>query len=151
MIKELVLAIVLGALLGLGVTGGYLALNKKNTKIDQPKQQVEITTPTAIPTASENSNASKLNENSQLNITSPQADSLVATDKIDIEGITTANSLIVVTTTSKTFSGKSDQKGQFSIPITIDSGINFIKISAIDQNNNQFDTQVNVTYSTAKI
>ena len=148
MIKELVLAIILGALLGLGVTGGYLALNKKDTKINQ-SQPVQVTTPTAIPTTTNNTESSK--QNSQLTITSPEENALVSTDQIDINGTTSVNSLIVITTASKTFSDKSDTKGQFSIPIKLDSGINFIKISAIDKDNNQFDTNINITYSTAKI
>ena len=147
MIKELILAIILGSLLGLGVTGGYLALHKKDIK-NNPSKQIEITTPTSIPTTTISETPK---QPSQISISSPENDALISTDQTTIKGTTSPNSLIIITTASQTFSDKSDTKGNFSVSIKLDSGINFIKISAIDQTNNQFDTTINVTYSTAKI
>jgi len=147
MIKELILAIILGSLLGLGVTGGYLALHKKDIK-NNPSKQIEITTPTNTP-ATTISETPK--QTSPISISSPESDALVSTDQITIKGTTSPNSLIIITTASQTFSDKSDAKGNFSVAIKLDSGINSVKISAIDQSNNQFDTSTNITYSTAKI
>ena len=48
-----------------------------------------------------------------------------------------SKSNIVIATSIETFVGKSDEKGNFKIPITLESGLNIIKISSIDQENNQ--------------
>jgi len=148
MIKELFLAIALGALLGFGITGGYLALHPKNT----PKNTTTIVEPTVIPTISSTPDSqTNSNQNNQLSITSPEDNLLVSSAKINIIGATVANSHIIITTTSQTFVGQSDSNGNFNIPIALDSGLNIVKISSIDSTDNQLDTQLNITYSTAKI
>jgi hypothetical protein len=147
MIKELFLAIALGALLGFGITGGYLALNQKSTSKNTP---ATITEPTVIPTISSNT-APTTAPSSQLSISSPEDNLLVSTSKLNIIGTTIANSHIVITTASKTFLGQSDNQGNFNIPIDLDSGLNIIKISSIDSTDSQLDSQLNITYSTTKI
>ena len=150
MIKELFLAIIIGALLGFGITGGYLTLHQKN----QPQQSVIITTPTIIPTSApelptfeeENSNSTN-----KLSITFPEDNLLVSNSSLKITGNTISNSQIIINTSTQNFMGQSDQDGLFTIPIKLDSGLNIIKISAIDSNGNQLDTELNITYSTAKI
>jgi len=152
MIKELFLAIALGALLGFGITGGYLALHQKSTPKNNSSTIVE---PTVIPTISTTANPDTSQNNSAstnpLSITSPEDNLLVSTAKINITGTTTANSRIIINTTSETYLGQSDSQGNFSIPIVLDSGLNIIKISSIDSADNQLDNQLNITYSTTKI
>ncbi|MFA5749680.1 MAG: hypothetical protein WC895_00455 [Candidatus Shapirobacteria bacterium] len=146
MIKELFLAIALGALLGLGITGGYMALNQKNTKENKP----EITEPTVIPTITGIIQTDS-NSSNKLDITSPENNLLVSVAKINIIGTTSINSQIVINTISKTVIGQSDDKGNFNIPIELNAGFNIIKISSIDSTDNQSDSQLNITYSTVKI
>jgi len=148
MIKELFLAIVLGGILGLGVTGGYLTLKQKN---QNPKPPI-ITQPTTIPTPTislitTNNNSSTKN----LNITYPEDNLLVSKDTIDITGNTTSNSQIIINTATDSFIGQSGQEGKFTVPIKLDAGLNIVKISSIDKDGNQLDTEINITYSTAKI
>jgi hypothetical protein len=147
MIKELFLAIALGALLGFGITGGYLALNQKNTSKNTP---ATITEPTVIPTIS-NTVTPTTTPSSQLSISSPEDNLLVSTSKLNIIGTTIANSHIVITTATKTFLGQSDAQGNFNVSIDLDSGLNIIKISSIDSTDSQLDSQLNITYSTTKI
>lgn len=150
MIKELLLAIIIGGLLGFGVTGGYLTLRQKN----QTQVPVIISQPTTIPTPtivdSSIINIDK-STNDKLTIVSPENNLLVFNENININGNTTNNSQIIINTTTENFTGKSDSKGYFDIPIKLQGGLNIIKISAIDTDGNQLDTELNITYSTAKI
>lgn len=153
MIKELLLAIILGALLGLGVTGGFFVIQKNKTN-----SVTATVTPTLSDTIS-NSNDSitptitttKDEASKDLIISSPQDNSVASKSKISIEGQTKPNSIIVITTLSKTYNSTSDENGEFSSSIELDGGINQIKITAIDENDNQSESNLSVTYSTAKI
>lgn len=151
MFKEFLLAIIIGAILGLGVTGGYLTMHQKNETPKKNNNSV-IVEPTLIPTTTNNNlttNETKPTE--EINITSPEPNSLLTTEKTSITGTSPKNSNIIITTPTNSFIGKSDDQGNFQIPITLDSGLNIIKITSIDQENNQKDTSINITYSTAKI
>jgi hypothetical protein len=148
MLKEFILAIIVGAILGFGFTGAYLSMHQKN---ETPKQNESIITePTLIPTLA-NQNSTTKEENRSINITSPENNSLLSSSKTTITGTTTPKSNIVIATTTNTFTGKSNEQGNFEIPINLEAGLNIIKISAIDSENNQKDTSINITYSTAKI
>ena len=149
MIKEYILTIVVSALLAFGITGGYLSIHQKsnNTKIN--KNTAIITEPTLVPTVANQPTTEPKKDS--LKITSPENNILLSTEKTTVTGNTTANSNIIIATTDNTFTGKSDDDGKFEIPITLETGLNIIKISSIDSNNNQKDTTINITYSTAKI
>lgn len=148
MIKELFITIILGAILGFGATGAFLTLNKGNTKSN-------ATTISPIPTDTQMSTQVSITpiseKKSPINITSPENDSVLSTSKTNIKGNTKPNSLIIISTPSKTFSDKSNSNGVFNISVELDSGINPIKISSIDQDDNQDETEITLTYSTTKI
>lgn len=150
MFKELILATIIGAILGLGVTGGYMTIQHKT---EPPKEKSVIIEPTLIPTTTDNNpntdDSSKLSK--EIIINSPEPNSLLSSEKTSIIGTTTKNSHIVVITSTNSFIGQSDDQGNFQIPITLESGLNIIKITSLDQENNQKDTSINITYSTAKI
>lgn len=149
MFKELILATIIGAILGLGVTGGYLTSQQKNQSTHE--EQI-ITEPTLIPTSSQTQPAFSSEEKTgTVNITSPENNALLTSNKTSISGTTSKNSNIIITTSTNSFIGKSDENGNFTIPITLDNGFNIIKITSIDTNNTQKDTLINITYSTAKI
>jgi len=148
MLKEFILAIIVGAVLGLGLTGGYLTMHQKNKPIK--RNESVITEPTLIPTSTDQ-NLNAENENNSIEITSPENNSLLASSKTTITGTTTPKSNIIIATSTDTFTGKSDEDGNFEIDINLDTGLNIIKISSIDSDNNQKDTSINITYSTAKI
>lgn len=150
MIKELFLAIILGGILGFGFTGGYLTLSQKN----QPQNRVVITEPTIIPTpvTSEVTAESETKDSTnKLTITSPENNLLVSASLLNVTGSATANSQIVINTSTDTFTTQSDSEGLFDIEIELEAGLNIIKISSVDPLGNQLDTEINVTYSTAKI
>jgi len=146
MIKELLLAIVLGALLGFGVMGSYLAIHKKTTN-NQPKT-VEVSPTPFI----ENSISSENNlKNETLNIDTPEDNAVVSVSKIDFSGTTKPNSNIIITTLSKSFNTIASEEGKFSLSIDLESGTNFVKITSVDPDGNQTDISKIITYSTAKI
>lgn len=148
MIKELFITIILGAILGFGATGAFLTFNKGNTKSN-------VTTISPIPTDTQMSTQVSITPTSEkkspINITSPENNSVLSTSKTNIKGNTKPNSLIIISTPSKTFSDKSNSNGVFNISVELDSGINPIKISSIDQDDNQDETEITLTYSTTKI
>ena len=149
MIKEYFIAIIFGAILGLGITVGYFALhqnnNQQNTvKISSTTTDIQMSTQVSItPSISEKKSA--------INITSPEDKTVLSTAKTNIKGNAKPNSLIIISTPSKTFSDKSNSNGVFSISIELDSGVNLIKISSIDSDDNQDETEITLTYSTTKI
>ncbi len=150
MIKEILLAAFIGGILGLGVTGGYITLQNKNVSAKN-NQKAVITEPTLIPTQPESLMKTDNKTSDNIKINSPEDNSLVSSEKTNITGTTTPNSHIIIATISKSFVGQSDNQGKFDIPVTLDSGLNTVKISSIDSDNNQKDTQINITYSSAKI
>jgi len=152
MIKEFILAITLGALLGFGITGSYLALNnsKKVTSIASPTPTIvqnQNTTPIPTSTSPEPTNQSS----HTLTIDSPQNESIVAVSSVTIKGLTSPLSSIIVTTATKSYYTNSDDTGKFNLDIEVDSGPNQIQIDSFDPLDNQASVALLVTYSTAKI
>lgn len=149
MIKEYFLAIILGAILGLGVTGGYFAyrqntIKSTTTEISPIPTDSQMSTQISVtPTVSE--------KKSSINITSPEDGTVLSTAKTNVKGTAKPNSLVIISTPSKTFSDKTNSNGVFDIIVDLDSGVNLIKISSIDSNDNQDETELTLTYSTTKI
>ena len=118
------------------------------------ESKIIITQPTTIPTPTPETSlaTADIQEiNNNLNITSPENNLLVSESSLNITGNTINNSQIVINTATENFIGQSDKNGLFDIPIKLEAGLNIIKISAIDPLGNQLDTELNITYSTAKI
>jgi hypothetical protein len=154
MIKELVLAIILGALLGFGLTGGFVAVQKSKTTsttaqitpMITPQETISgtVTTPTTIPPEDTST------DNHQLIVESPENESIVANSQITIKGSTSPQSHLIITTPIKTYYLIADNAGNFSTDIEIESGINLIQMESIDSKDNQASAKIYVTYSTAK-
>lgn len=153
MIKELFLAIALGSILGFGITGAFFALNKNKTTTKQNSVEISPTpTITDIQMSTQITTTPGLSQtDTSINITSPENNAVLSNSKISIKGDSKPNSLIIISTQTKTFSGKSNANGVFSISIELESGINLIKINSIDSEDNQDQIEINLTYSTAKI
>lgn len=156
MIKEFILASTLGAILGFGITGSFIALTRNKTAPAPKTSQVTTstvtdTTPAPIVSPLPSSAESPSSGASTINIISPQPNSIVANSRVTVNGSTAANSLITISTTTKVFTSTSNTNGDFSLDIELESGANILNITAVDPNDNQSDTQLLVTYSTAKI
>lgn len=152
MIKEYLIAIILGSILGFGITNTYHSL-KNNPKTNLIVNQNNSTTPPPPNNSPENSEPSDSDQNqgSVLNLTSPSNYDIVNNSKIEIVGSATPQSTIVINTPVNSYLGQTDKNGQFNLKVDLESGFNIIQISAIDSAQNQSDLEIVVTYSTAKI
>ena len=139
MIKELSIAIALGALIGFGATSGIIALKKQNkTSLSPPTPIVQTSDLTSTPDQQDHT----------LTITSPDNEIVVDSDQIDILGQTTPASQIVIHTQKDSFFIEADQSGVFSQTITLEGGANLIQISSISPTEQQVDLDLIFTYST---
>ena len=86
----------------------------------------------------------------QINIDSPETESIVANSQINLKGTTNANSRLIISTPVDTYYATATTTGSFGLNVEIESGINLIQIDSIDLNDNQATAQINITYSTAK-
>lgn len=151
MIKELFITVILGALLGFGLTGGFLAV--KNHSSNQTSTLITIT---PIPSNADVKSSPAPTEtilstgNDQIVIDYPLNESIVTNSKITLKGNSSSKSTLIITTPLKTYYTTADDTGHFSLDIEIDSGANLIQIDSIDSQDNQSTTQILVTYSTAK-
>lgn len=149
MIKEYLLAIILGTFLGLGITGSYFAYHQNNiksnaTEISPTPADSQMSTQISVtPSVAE--------KKSSINITSPEDNTVLSTPKINIKGDAKPNSLIIISTPSQTFNDKANSNGVFSVSVELDIGVNLIKIDSIDSEDNQDETKLTLIYSTAKI
>ncbi len=154
MIKELLIAITLGALLGFGVTGGIVALRKNQTTTPVTATDISPTptiTDTSVNTDSTSDSDENLNTNShQITIESPADESVTGNSQVTIKGSTTPQSHLVISTPIKTYFVIADNAGNFNTDIEIDSGVNQIQIDSVDPQDNQATKQIIITYSTAK-
>jgi Bacterial Ig domain len=147
MLKEIILAIIIGALLGFGLMGGYLAINNKKKNDDNPPV---ITSPAPVSDSDSNQSPNS-SENKNIIIDSVEDYDIVDNDDLTLSGNTTPNSTIVVTLDDQILDDVSDKKGEFTFDLSLESGLNIIKITVIDEQNNQSEKELHITYSTAEI
>lgn len=141
MVKELIIAIILGAVIGFGATSGIIALRNQN------KEPLISPTPTAK--ADSLTPASEEQETHTLTITNPDNETVTDSDEIDIEGQSTAKSHIVIHTQKDSFFINADESGSFSQGVELEGGANLIQISSISPDEQQISMDLIVTYSTA--
>jgi len=162
MIKEILLAITLGALLGFGATGAFVAVKKTkanppvatNQSLDENNLQTTPIPPQTAPTTTDSSpttpSPSPFPTTLPLEITQPENESVSPNSKVTLRGTSLPNTTIIVSTASKTYTATTSTSGKFNLDIELESGANFITVSAVDQEGNQTDSELVVTYSTSK-
>ncbi len=152
MIKEFVLTIILGAVLGFGITGSYIVIHKNGQQTISATNIQTSPTPIISETIIETTpTPTSTITNPNLTITAPENNSILSTETTSIKGTAKNNSSIIISTNSQTFTGQANSNGIFSINITLNSGANLVKITAIDSDDNQTETELLLTYSTTKI
>lgn len=159
MFKEITLAITLGALLGFGLTGGYLASQKSKRVTRQPVPTPAQGETTPAPTSAANSKLIEdtkpetvsTNPESTLIITSPKNEDIVNNSLLEITGTASPNSQVIVNTSLKHYQTTASDNGEFKLETDLESGLNNIQIDAFDQSDNQSTVNLQITYSTAKI
>ena len=141
--KEVILAIVGGAVLGLLVIGGLWWTNKTTTEENPiiPSPTPLITqAPTLTPALS-----------LPLEIINPENESIIEEEEITLEGKTIPGSVVVVIYPEGENIVEADKEGNFETEITLVGGANEIKITAYDEEGNQAEKNLTLIYSTAKI
>jgi len=145
--KEVLLAIIIGFTLGLVITFGIWQANKalKQAVPEQtlPTSQVQEEEKTPSPTLP----PSQIS----LTITSPEDNSIINKEKIDISGKTSSKATVVITYEEGEKIIEADENGNFASEITLVGGANEITVSAYDQDGNETTKTLNLVYSTAEI
>lgn len=137
--KEVLVAIIVGVLLGSAVAFGiwrvnsYLASKQNSTSSTEqsPLQQEEKPVST-----------------SQLIITQPEDNSVSSKNSVTIKGSAAPNSTIVIIGNSSELMTQSGSDGSFEQDIDLDGGANNITIIAYDDQGNESKQSLIVVYST---
>ena len=142
--KEISIAIVFGLIVGLIITIGMYrartALQDTTGETPQPLTQdipSQVTDVNPIDTA-------------DLRITEPANESMSTVATIHISGATFPDSTIVVLQNESEIIGLSDSAGNFSIPITLQSGANIFRIRAIAAGHPMIEKIRTVVYETTE-
>jgi len=145
--KEVLLAIIIGFALGLVITFGIWKANKALKEVapkeQLPPSQVEEEEKVLSPTPS----SSQLS----LVIISPEDNSIINKEKINISGKTSSGATVVITYEEGEKIIEADNNGNFNIDITLVGGANEITISTYDEDGNEATKTLNLVYSTAEI
>ena len=152
MVKELIIAIILGSTLGFILTGTFLKLSNNKTISGQspiPTQTTQLS-PTPV-TTSDAQIVATPTPSVNLTISTPTDESISDTAKITVKGTTMPNNLVLVKTSIDTYTDTADGTGAFSIPVELDTGSNLVQVLSFDKDDNQTEVDINVTFSTAKI
>lgn len=158
--KEVVLAIAIGFILGLIITGGIWIANRSlknlpqteatNTTTNEPAAQANPAdnAPTTKPA---DPNTTTPVTNQTLTVSQPVDEALFTTSSISVKGKTVANSIVAVLYELGEQIVTADATGNFSTDITLEGGYNMISITSIAPDNSQSSQNIVVTYTTSKL
>ncbi|NMC35940.1 hypothetical protein GYA49_02745 [Candidatus Beckwithbacteria bacterium] len=137
--KEILLAIGIGAILGLVVTYGIYTANKAIINKQAGLNPQTTTIPTPTPAAQ---------EQIKLEVDEPQSGIAVDTAKITITGTTTPEAIIAIVAEGEDYLAQADQAGYFSQEITLIKGANTVTVSASDGELVSPSQTIQIVYST---
>jgi hypothetical protein len=141
--KEVLIAVVLGIIVGLVITFGMYTAN---TALQRKAQQIKDASPTPTPT-SELQNG----QNSSIIVYGPEDNMLTDKDKVQLSGSTDPNAIVVIFVNDKETITTADGKGNFSAELSLVGGSNIITTIATDTNGKQNQDQRAVVFSTASL
>ena len=143
--KEILIAIIIGFILGLVITFGIWTANKslqentqtQTTEVNESQPIVE-TSPT---------------EEGQISliISSPENNTIVNQAKVEISGQTVAQATVIILFEEGEEVFQVDEKGEFSQEINLVGGANEIKITAFDAEGSEANKILNLVYSSVEI
>ena len=143
--KEILIAIIIGFILGLVITFGIWTANRslqentqtQTTEVNESQPIVE-TSPT---------------EEGQISliISSPENNTIVNQAKVEISGQTVAQATVIILFEEGEEVFQVDEKGEFSQEINLVGGANEIKITAFDAEGNETNKTLNLVYSSVEI
>jgi hypothetical protein len=140
--KEVIIAILLGFVVGLFIAYGIYTANKavKDTKITQPISTNNESLPSPTPGLS-----------FSLTLNEPEDNIVLNSDTATVSGQTEPKTVVAVMGEEGEELILSDEQGLFSTSLELIGGLNQIKVVAVDTNGNKQEKEINVIYSTADI
>ena len=130
--KEVLFAVLAGGLLGLIIAFGVSRLN--STLSDRDSASTE-----ASPTPSTNVG---------LTLAKPSQNQVFSTSTIELSGLTTANTWIVISDEEEDYVIQTDNSGAFLEEVSLVGGLNQIVVTALAEDGSQISETVRVAYST---
>jgi hypothetical protein len=165
MFKEITLAIILGGLLGVGLTGGIITLKNQN-RLPSFFQVAADTFPTPVITTSLTANNLTSPTSTQVSptlsiptpapvsnieITNFKSGQIVSKSVATLKGLSPPNSQIIIVTPQGSVISSSTPDGLFEIDVQLESGFNPLEITCIDPQDATSQINFSLTYSTAQI
>ncbi len=138
--KEVILAISIGFALGLIITFGIWTANQSLKNLPQPSPKAAVA-PSPSP----------VSPTTSLVISSPDDESLVATDSITLSGTTTPKATLLILSENGEQTATADASGNFSLDIDLITGFNTITVYSYAADGQETSRALTITYSTAKI
>jgi len=141
--KEILIAILIGFILGLIITFGIWTANKslKDNQEETPQTGgVSILQP-----------EEETKENLSLKIIEPVNNSISEEEEITIKGSASPSAIITIIYQEGEKILEADEEGSFETEISLVGGTNEIEISAYDEEDNKTTKTLSIIYSTAKI
>lgn len=138
--KEVLIAILLGGILGLAIAFGVWRVNLALTSNTQTQRLTESESRTS-------SNEQEQNSKSLI-ITEPENNALVSLSPITVKGRAEKNSIIIITSPTDEVSAVADAQGNWTGNIKLEAGANAILVMAINENRDEEIEELTVTYST---
>lgn len=146
--KELVIAILIGLLIGFGLAAGFWSKTKTSSiklgflqKNNQQKND-NITTVTPKPTIEKDKEV-------QLKIINPENEIVHEEEDLTVQGKTNPNATVVVIWEEGEDILVANDDGSFETKITLIGGENKVKVTAYNDNGDKTSQTLTVTYSTA--
>jgi len=142
--KEVVIAIILGFVLGLLITGG-IWWTTKSSQSDVPDQSSDVSlTPSPSPTEF-------LSKEIPLEISEPKSDIIVETESLKLKGETLPQAVVVIIYPEGESIVEADDEGNFESTVILKGGANEIRVTVYDEKGNKREEIITLVYSTAKI
>ena len=140
--REVVIAIVLGFVLGLLITGGIWWTTKSpQTDISDQSSDVSLTpSPTEF-----------LSKEIPLKISEPKNESIVETASVKLKGETLPRAVVVIIYPEGESIVEADNEGDFEGTVTLKGGANEIKVTVYDEKGSKREEIITLVYSTAEI
>ena len=136
--KEVLFAIFFGLFIGLIFAFGIFRVNSAM------KSKDSVANPD---TNNADTSSSKTNDQKTLTLLNPADNSAVASDIIQVSGITHAQSYIVTTGGTSDTVQKSKIDGSFEFDYEIDPSVNYLNITSVTADNQRVSTSLEVAYS----
>ena len=142
--KEATIAIFIGLVIGLIITGGIL---RARTAIQKNLQETKDT-PNSSPTSQESPSSSTT---LLLTITSPDDNSVVSESTITLTGTAQLDTYIAIIAEKSEHLIVPNEAGAFTQDIKLIKGANTIKVTVYTENGDKVEKTLNIVYTTAEI